>query len=166
MSATISPSTPTLMIGQAEVLRFAEKLAGMLQLGDCLSFQGDLGSGKTTIIRHLIHQLAKEDVAVSSPTFTLLQTYDVTLANGTQLPLYHYDLYRLESEEELYELPLTEGLEQGITCIEWPALAETWLPDSRIEVNIEFTENNDNRAIWLQASPASQARLQEAGLWH
>jgi tRNA threonylcarbamoyl adenosine modification protein YjeE len=165
MNATIKPSATVLYIGLPEVLRFAEKLASVLRPGDCLSFQGDLGAGKTTIIRHMIQTLSEKEVAVSSPSFALLQTYDITLGDGRPSVMYHYDLYRLEDEDELNELPLDEGFDGGVTCIEWPALAEAWLPDERIEVMIEFTENNDNRAIWLQAGAAQQQRLKEAGLW-
>lgn len=94
---------------------FAAKLAPQLIPGDIVFLAGDLGAGKTTFAQFLIHALAGEEVEVTSPTFTLLQTYP--LPEGGEL--YHYDLYRVEHESALTELGFEEALE-NITLIEWP----------------------------------------------
>ncbi len=92
----------------------AEKLAARVALGDVLALKGDLGAGKTAFARYLIQALAGAEVEVASPTYTLLQTYDVKLGQ-----VWHYDLYRIENERALDELAL-EDATAHLVLIEWP----------------------------------------------
>lgn len=152
-----------LVIGLEGTQRAAQQLADMLVPGDCVSFRGDLGAGKTTMIQTLISHLHGGDIAIISPSFTLLQTYDVTLL-GEPCTIWHYDLYRLEDEAELQELALEEAFEDGVALIEWPEIAWRFLPEHTIHVAIEFGEDSDNRDIRITSSEANRERLLRAGL--
>lgn len=152
-----------LKIGLEETQSCARALAQILVPGDCVTFRGDLGAGKTTMIQSLIRALGGGDLAIISPTFNLLQTYDVTLLDAP-CTVWHYDLYRLEDEAELAELGLEEAFDAGICLIEWPEIAWGWLPENRIDVVLEFTEDNDNRDIRVTSSAVNLPRLEKAGL--
>lgn len=129
---------------------FARELASILRRGDVVALQGDLGSGKTTFVRYLVEALGGGN-DVTSPTFTLLQTYPVTLAGGTSCDLYHYDLYRVERASELAELGLEEAVSH-LTVIEWPER----LPDARmVTLALSFTmEKDGTRCVRSKRIPA------------
>jgi len=117
---------------EAATNRLGEDLAAVLAKGDAIALEGDLGVGKTTLARALIRALAGDpDLEVPSPTFTLVQSYE------GRLPVLHLDLYRLGSPDELEELGLDEGLENGAVLIEWPERAAGLLPEQAITVEIE-----------------------------
>ncbi|MFL0691050.1 MAG: tRNA (adenosine(37)-N6)-threonylcarbamoyltransferase complex ATPase subunit type 1 TsaE [Agrobacterium tumefaciens] len=133
--------------------RFGEDLLLALQVGDCVALEGDLGAGKSTLSRALIRALADEpDLEVPSPTFTLVQTYDLTI------PVAHFDLYRLSDESELDELGLEEALADGICLIEWPVKAGRALPKDRIDIHFAFAADG-GRTVTLHAPGAKLARL-------
>lgn len=152
------------VFSEEETCALADRLAETLVSGDCITLQGDLGAGKTTFARQLITRLCAQEVGVISPTFTLLQTYDVVLANGTPSMIWHYDLYRLYDEEEVRELALEDALENGVVLIEWPELVIYQLPPERINIVIDFSEHPQGREIRFESEGAALARLQEAGL--
>ena len=102
-----------------DTARLGETVARHLRIGDVISTAGDLGAGKTTFAQFLVRALSPMPVEVTSPTFTLLQTYPVALADGAACEFYHYDLYRIEHESALVELGLDEAL-TGVALIEWP----------------------------------------------
>lgn len=91
-------------------------LAPSLEAGDVVALFGELGAGKTTFSRGLIHGLGFEG-DVASPTFPIVQVYDEP---DVRLPLWHVDLYRIEHEAELEELALDEALGHAALVIEWP----------------------------------------------
>ncbi len=153
----------TLSIGIEGTQTIAQKLAHILLPSDCVALHGDLGAGKTLMAESIIQALHGGDIAVISPTFNLLQTYDVE-AHGEKATVWHYDLYRLEEPEELPELGLDDAFEDGITLIEWPEIAVHYLPVNTIHVTIEFTEHGENRDITINSSAANQPRLERAGL--
>jgi tRNA threonylcarbamoyl adenosine modification protein YjeE len=103
--------------------KIAQNLALRLVRGDVVTLAGDLGAGKTTFAQFLIQALSTAPVEVTSPTFTLLQTYPVALHSGDACELYHYDLYRIEHPSQLTELGMEDAL-QGITIMEWPERLE------------------------------------------
>ncbi len=93
--------------------RLGEDLALALRPGDCLALVGDLGAGKSTLARALIRAIAGEpDLEVPSPTFTLVQDYELSL------PIAHFDLYRIADPDELDELGLDEMLARGACLVE------------------------------------------------
>ncbi|WP_224482748.1 tRNA (adenosine(37)-N6)-threonylcarbamoyltransferase complex ATPase subunit type 1 TsaE [Robertkochia aurantiaca] len=97
-----------------------------------IAFKGNLGAGKTTLIKAIVKNLGSDDV-VSSPTFSLVNEYA-----GKDGPIYHFDLYRLEDIEEAYAIGLDEYLDSGAWClIEWPERIMEVLPE-----NVTFVEIN------------------------
>ena len=105
-------------------------IATALEPGDLITLSGDLGAGKTTFARALIRHLAgDESIEVPSPTFTLIQTYELA-----QLPIVHADLYRLAGSAELAELGLDDLPESAIVLLEWPDRAAGFLPADRLDI--------------------------------
>jgi ATPase, YjeE family len=116
---------------EAATIRLGEDLAIALRPGDCLALSGDLGAGKSTLARSLLRAIADDDeLEVPSPTFTLVQSYDLRLSVS------HFDLYRLGDPSELDELGLDEALAAGPCLIEWPEMAEDLLPAGRLTLRL------------------------------
>jgi len=105
-------------------------IAGALRPGDTVTLSGDLGAGKTTFVRALIRYLAgNETIEVPSPTFTLMQAYDLP-----QFPLVHADLYRLSGSAEMSELGFDDLPDSAVVMIEWPDRAAGSLPPDRLDI--------------------------------
>ena len=101
-----------------------------------IAFHGSMGAGKTTFIKALGKIIGVTDI-VNSPTFTIVNEY----ATQAGEPVYHFDLYRLEKIEDLYNIGFEEYLDSGYYClIEWPQMAEKLLSENALKVNIEETE--------------------------
>ncbi len=110
--------------------RFATDLAGALEPGDLITLSGDLGAGKTAFARALIRHLAgNETIEVPSPTFTLVQSYELP-----RFTLIHADLYRVSSAAELAELGFEDVPEGAVVLMEWPDRAAGALPADRIDI--------------------------------
>lgn len=99
-------------------------------------FYGELGAGKTTLIKEICRQLGVTD-AGSSPTFSLINEYE----NGQGQRLYHFDLYRLKNVSEIYDIGYEDYIFSGNYCfIEWPEKIESLLPEDHLKVSIEVTD--------------------------
>lgn len=123
----------------AETEQFAQELASSLKPNDVLAFSGGLGMGKTTFVRGLARGLGSSD-EVSSPTFSLVHEY-----RGTP-KLYHFDMYRVTSFDDLYSTGFFDYLETGaILAIEWSENIEGTLPDNTIRVTFERLEEEKRR---------------------
>jgi N-acetylmuramate 1-kinase len=110
--------------------RFATDLAGVLEPGDLITLSGDLGAGKTTFARALIRHLAgDESIEVPSPTFTLVQNYELP-----RFILVHADLYRIGNAAELAELGFDDVPDGAVVVIEWPDRAAGALPADRLDI--------------------------------
>jgi len=115
--------------------RLMVDIAAALAPGDLVTLSGDLGAGKTTFARAMIRHFAGDPaVEVPSPTFTLLQAYELP-----RFTLVHADLYRLNDPAELAELGLEEILPRSLTLLEWPDRAEGFLPDDRLDVALNLS---------------------------
>ncbi len=112
----------------------AGRIAPLLARGDVVALWGDLGAGKTTLARDILRALGvTEDVP--SPTFTLVQTYETA-----GLTVAHYDLYRLKSSRELFELGFAEALEDGAALVEWPERAPEHLPPDTLHLRLRLED--------------------------
>ncbi len=117
---------------EEETQKLGAILSNFVRIGDCFALFGDLGAGKTTFSRGFIQAILQTNEEIPSPTFTIVQTYEID-----DETLYHFDLYRLENEEEIWELGWEE-IGDGISLIEWPERAKKYLPKNRVELNIKF----------------------------
>ena len=122
----------------AETRALGEKLAGRLQPGDVLLLEGDLGAGKSELTRGIAKGLGVAET-VTSPSFTILNVYE-----SGRCPLYHFDWYRLESSEELYELGMDEYLGgDGIAVVEWPGRCPDAVPESAVRIRMTAAGENE-----------------------
>ena len=109
--------------------------------GDVVGLYGELGSGKTTLARAILRAASgKPDLIVPSPTFTLVEVYETE--RGT---FWHFDLYRLEASEQVYELGWEDALVEGIVLIEWPQRLGAPLP-KHLSVTLEM-DGDGRRAL-------------------
>jgi tRNA threonylcarbamoyladenosine biosynthesis protein TsaE len=143
------PATLTLP-DEAATQALGRAIAAALHAGEAICLWGPLGAGKSTLARALVRALTTPDEDVPSPTFTLVQFYE-----GARLNVAHFDLYRLTSPDEAYEIGLDEALDEGAAVIEWPERLDGRLPRDRLDVMIALAEIDDSR----------QARLTPHGAW-
>jgi tRNA threonylcarbamoyladenosine biosynthesis protein TsaE len=136
-------------------------LARLVRPGDVLALWGDLGAGKTTFARGFMAALLPQADAVPSPTFTLVQTYPVTIA-GNAVDIWHFDLYRLKHAEEAYEIGIEEAFASGVSLIEWPDRLGSLLPRRRLDVTLAPGESADSRRLILAGLGEWRVRLAEA----
>jgi len=134
-------------------INLAQQLANITHKRDVFALYGTLGAGKSVFSRAFIKSLVDVD-DVPSPTFTLLQTYPY---NDTDI--YHYDLYRLQNPEEIYELGLEEAIYNGICLIEWPEKAGNLLP--RDIFKVEITPLNNQRIFTITVNSTEKAQRLE-----
>lgn len=137
----------------------AAEIAGLLKKGDVITLKGDLGAGKTAFTRALVNVLSPTPQEVPSPTFTLVQTYDLK-----DFTLWHFDLYRIEKQEDILELGWDEVRRGGVAVVEWPERlgqgTRGFLPKDRLEINISFVKDSENaRLLTLTPFGAWQGRL-------
>ena len=117
-------------------------LAARLKPGDVVGLKGDLGAGKTTLARAIIRAAAADpDLIVPSPTFTLVEVYDTPRGS-----YWHFDLYRLDDPQQVYELGWEEALAEGIVLLEWPERLGGLLPQ-HLSVTLELASDDGRRAI-------------------
>jgi tRNA threonylcarbamoyladenosine biosynthesis protein TsaE len=130
--------------------RFGGALARCLKAGDIVGLSGPVGVGKTTLARSIIAALTGRAEA-PSPTFTLVEAYD-----AAGFPLYHFDLYRLEKADEVWELGFEDALD-GVCLIEWPERILRLLPEDALAIRLVM-DGNARRAV-VRGSPGWAARL-------
>lgn len=130
--------------------RFGAALARRLKAGDVVGLSGPLGVGKTTLARSIITALTGGGEA-PSPTFTLVETYE-----APEFPLFHFDLYRLEKADEVWELGFEDALD-GVCLIEWPERIGRLLPEDALAVGLQM--DGGARRVLVRGSAGWPARL-------
>lgn len=119
---------------------FGRKLAELLQAGDIITMEGDLGAGKTTLTKAIGAGLGVKRT-INSPTFTIIKEYE------GRLPLYHMDVYRLENSDE--DIGFEEYFSgEGVSIVEWAQFIEDFLPKERLELTLKH--DGEARIILLQ----------------
>ena len=131
---------------ERETEELGARLAGRLGPGAVIAFTGDLGAGKTAFTRGLARGLGYEG-RVTSPTFTIVNEYE-----GTQMPLFHFDMYRLEGPEDLFGIGWEDYLDRGGVCaVEWSERVEEALPEEAVTVAIaRHPEREEWRIITIE----------------
>ena len=139
------------LAGEAATARLGDSLGRLLRPGDVIGLSGPLGAGKTTLARAAIGA-ATGLAEAPSPTFGLVETYD---APG--FTLWHFDLYRLEKAEEIWELGLEEALDGGVLLIEWPERIMPLLPASMLLIRL--TPQDGGRRALVRGNEEWSARV-------
>lgn len=128
--------------GEAETEALGARLAAALTAGAVVAYRGGLGMGKTAFTRGLARGLGYTG-RVTSPTFTIVNEYE-----GGRLPLFHFDMYRLEGADALFDIGWEDYLDRGGVCaVEWSELAEEALPPETVFVAIARSPENDTARI-------------------
>lgn len=124
----------------AETRALGEELSGSLRPGDVVVLEGELGAGKSELARGIARGLGVRET-VTSPSFTILNVYE-----SGRCPLYHFDWYRLESEDELYEMGMDEYLGgDGIAVVEWAERCPEAVPENTIRITLDVTGEESRR---------------------
>ncbi len=138
---------------EADTARLGAALARALEKGEAICLSGPLGAGKSALARALIRTLSPAESDVPSPTFTLVQFYQ-----GPDFPVAHFDLYRLKSAEEAFEIGLDEALKDGAAVIEWAERLGHHLPHDRLDVEFGGEIEGGKRRVRLTAHGAWRER--------
>lgn len=115
---------------EAAMERFGQALATISHRGDFFALYGTLGVGKSVLSRAFIQQLCGK-TEVPSPTFTLVQSYEAPV-----FEIFHYDLYRIKSPDEIFEIGLEEAMYNGVCLVEWPDRMKPYLPRDAFVLDI------------------------------
>ena len=134
---------------EAATIDFGAVLAKAITPGLAIYLHGDLGAGKTTLVRGLLHGLGYAG-KVKSPTYTLVEPYEMLDSDAAQLNLYHFDLYRFNDEEEWEAAGFRDYFNPGSVClIEWPEKAAHVLPEPDVEIS--FSIKGEGRSVRVSA---------------
>ena len=139
---------------EEDTVRLGQKLSSIAKKGDVFALYGTLGMGKSVFSRAFVKSLTSAN-EVPSPTFTLVQVYE-----AKDFDIYHFDLYRLKSPEEIFEIGMEEALYDGVCLIEWPEKMQGYLPKNIFR--LEITSYEQGRKIKIETTDADKKlRLQE-----
>ncbi len=125
---------------EKDTIDLGKKIANIASNGDIFCLKGKLGIGKTSLARSIIKCLTNTN-EVLSPTYPLLINYKYKNSN-----IWHFDLYRLEKEDDIWNIGYEEALNNGIIIIEWPEIIENILPKSKIVILLTEDKNNERKA--------------------
>lgn len=129
-----------------ETEKIAYEFSQRLNAGDVVCMYGELGAGKTAFVRGIARGLGIKD-HITSPTFTIVNEY------CGKMPLYHFDVYRIADEDEMYEIGYEEYIDgDGVSVIEWPQLIKDILPKSYYSVKIDrnYEAGEHSRIITIE----------------
>ncbi len=129
----------------AELPQIAQEIIQLAKDYKIWEFDGEMGAGKTTLIKAICQELGVEE-NVSSPTFSIVNEY----LSNKGCTIYHFDFYRIQDEEEAFDIGVEEYFESNHHCfLEWATLIPSYLPEKRLKISIQIVEN-DERIIDLQ----------------
>ncbi|HUY69042.1 MAG TPA: tRNA (adenosine(37)-N6)-threonylcarbamoyltransferase complex ATPase subunit type 1 TsaE [Alphaproteobacteria bacterium] len=148
------PRCKILLPDLAATERLAARIAPLLKKGDVATLAGPLGAGKTTFARALLRALGVDE-AVPSPTFTLVQVYEMPA-----FPVYHFDLYRLKTPGELDEIGWDEAPGEGAVLAEWPERAGGRLPRDCLALRFAFDDKN-RRSVMVEPQGDWARRMED-----
>ena len=132
------------LVDEQATVSFGNQLAGLLTQGATIYMYGDLGAGKTTLTRGIVQGFGHTG-KVKSPTYTLVEPYELESIN-----VYHFDLYRLADPEELEFMGIRDYFDNNSVCIiEWPSKGEGVIPRADIEITLEY--KNESRDVTVKA---------------
>ncbi len=141
--------------GEQATAELAAEIASLAEDGDVIALSGELGTGKTTFARAFLREWGVRE-EIPSPTFTLVQTYE--LEAGT---IWHFDLYRLENPDDALELDIEDAFTEGISLIEWPERLGAYLPWERLDLRFAIGEREDVRRVEIEGTDEWADRLKE-----
>jgi tRNA threonylcarbamoyladenosine biosynthesis protein TsaE len=121
----------------------AARIAALARAGDVIALEGELGAGKTSFARSFIRARGGDE-AVPSPTFTLVQLYEIG-----DVPIWHFDAYRLREPDEAWELGIEDAFRDGISLIEWPERLGPLLPARRLRIILSDARSPTSRRVTL-----------------
>ena len=136
-----------------ETVKIASEVAKKLNKGDVITLDGDLGAGKTAFTRGIAEGLGISDVVVS-PTFTIVNEY-----RHGEVPLMHFDVYRLESPDDLYDIGWDEySGGEGICIVEWSVLVPEcfYMPHYKVNITKDMSKGEDYRCISIEYSEGNR----------
>lgn len=130
--------------GVEEMRELGLELAAALEPGDIIALVGNLGTGKTTLSKYIAEGLGVTE-ALSSPTFNIVKEY-----RSGRLPLFHFDVYRLSSGDDLVDIGAEDYLYgDGVCLIEWADIVADILPEETIVIRLEYGENEGAREVTI-----------------
>ena len=129
------------------MLEFGIKISLLLEKGDVVYFYGDLGTGKTTLVKGILNGLGFKNENIKSPTYTIVETYEIK----HKVTVQHFDFYRLNNIEELEWIGIRDYFSNDtISLIEWPERGKGILPKSNKKIYIDYNSDENGRIINVQ----------------
>lgn len=126
---------------EEETVKVGAAIGGKLKPGDVISLNGDLGAGKTYITKGIAKGLGVDDY-ITSPTFIIVNEYE------GRIPLYHFDVYRINDIDEMYEIGFEEYLYgNGVCIVEWGKIVKELMPENTINIDINKIDDNTREII-------------------
>ncbi len=141
--------------GEEATAELAAEIASLAEDGDVIALSGELGTGKTTFARAFLREWGVRE-EIPSPTFTLVQTYELEAAT-----VWHFDFYRLENPDDALELDIEDAFTEGISLIEWPENLGAYLPWERLDLRFAIGEREDVRRVEIEGTDEWADRLNE-----
>lgn len=142
----------------SDLADLAGEICKVLQSDSIILFRGELGVGKTTLVSYILQRLVRASETFTSPTFNIVNHY---YSEVKDCDIYHLDLYRIEDENELYEIGLNDMIGKGIILIEWPEIAMNILSKSDvIMINLSFLKEDLRGVVITNTCKDPQKKLQ------